>query len=148
MIFRTWKYEDIKKIVELERASFATPWSYQMLFSAFSSPYFYGVLVEDGDEIVGYACETVLFETAETDIVAVDENYRRKGLGTKLLTELETQAKARGAERMLLEVRVSNEPAKSLYQKQGYKEVTVRKRYYPDGEDALIMQKNLTVEDE
>jgi ribosomal-protein-alanine N-acetyltransferase len=45
-------------------------------------------------------------------------------------------------------VRVSNEPAKSLYQKQGYKEVTVRKRYYPDGEDALIMQKNLTVEDE
>ena len=98
--------------------------------------------VEDG-EIVGYACETVLFENAEVDNIAVAESCRRRGVGKKLLKKLETEAKERGARVILLEVRVSNAPAMTMYLKEGFKGIYVRPRYYPDGEDAVVMQKEL-----
>lgn len=68
---------------------------------------------------------------------------RRRGVGKKLLKKLETEAKERGARVILLEVRVSNAPAMTMYLKEGFKGIYVRPRYYPDGEDAVVMQKEL-----
>ena len=108
-----------------------------------SSKWFYGVCAVEDGEIVGYACETVLFENAEVDNIAVAESCRRRGVGKKLLKKLETEAKERGARVILLEVRVSNAPAMTMYLKEGFKGIYVRPRYYPDGEDAVVMQKEL-----
>ncbi len=143
MIYREWKYEDILKISELEKECFEDPWSYRMFAEAFSSKLFCGVCAEDNGELAGYACETVLFENAEIDNVAVSPLWRRQGIGTKLLDRLEEKAKERGAEVSLLEARVSNSPALLLYLRRGYRGIYTRPRYYPDGEDAIVMQKDL-----
>ena len=95
MIYREWKYEDILKISELEKECFQDAWTYKMFVEAFSSKLFYGVCAEENGEIAGYACETVLFENAEVDNVAVAENYRRRGMGKTLLKKLEKEARAR-----------------------------------------------------
>lgn len=143
MKYRNWTYKDILKISELEKTCFSDPWNYRMFADAFSSKLFHGVLAEENGEIAGYACQTVLFENAEVDNVAVAENYRREGIARKLLEMLEEEAKARGATVMLLEVRVSNAAAMSLYLRLGYAGVYTRSRYYSDGEDAVVMQKKL-----
>ena len=143
MTSRSWKFEDILKISELEKECFSDPWTYRMFVEGFSSKLFYGVCAVEDGEIVGYACETVLFENAEVDNIAVAESCRRRGVGKKLLKKLETEAKERGARVILLEVRVSNAPAMTMYLKEGFKGIYVRPRYYPDGEDAVVMQKEL-----
>ncbi len=143
MTYRSWKFEDILKISELEKECFSDPWTYRMFVEGFSSKLFYGVCAVEDGEIVGYACETVLFENAEVDNIAVAESCRRRGVGKKLLKKLETEAKERGARVILLEVRVSNAPAMTMYLKEGFKGIYVRPRYYPDGEDAIVMQKEL-----
>ena len=143
MTYRSWKFEDILKIPELEKECFSDPWTYRMFVEGFSSKLFYGVCAVEDGEIVGYACETVLFENAEVDNIAVAESCRRRGVGKKLLKKLETEAKERGARVILLEVRVSNAPAMTMYLKEGFKGIYVRPRYYPDGEDAVVMQKEL-----
>ena len=143
MTYRSWKFEDILKISELEKECFSDPWTYRMFVEGFSSKLFYGVCAVEDGEIVGYACETVLFENAEVDNIAVAESCRRRGVGKKLLKKLETEAKERGARVILLEVRVSNAPAMTMYLKEGFKGIYVRPRYYPDGENAVVMQKEL-----
>ena len=143
MTYRSWKFEDILKISELEKECFSDPWTYRMFVEGFSSKLFYGVCAVEDGEIVGYACETVLFENAEVDNIAVAESCRRRGVGKKLLKKLETEAKERGARVILLEVRVSNAPAMTMYLKEGFKGIYVRPRYYPDGEDVVVMQKEL-----
>ena len=143
MTYRSWEVEDILKISELEKECFSDPWTYRMFVEGFSSKLFYGVCAVEDGEIVGYACETVLFENAEVDNIAVAESCRRRGVGKKLLKKLETEAKERGARVILLEVRVSNAPAMTMYLKEGFKGIYVRPRYYPDGEDAVVMQKEL-----
>ena len=97
MTYRSWKFEDILKISELEKECFSDPWTYRMFVEGFSSKLFYGVCAVEDGEIVGYACETILFENAEVDNIAVAESCRRRGVGKKLLKKLETEAKERGA---------------------------------------------------
>ena len=128
MTYRSWKFEDILKISELEKECFSDPWTYRMFVEGFSSKLFYGVCAVEDGEIVGYACETVLFENAEVDNIAVAESCRRRGVGKKLLKKLETEAKERGARVILLEVRVSNAPAMTMYLKEGFKAAEVLSR--------------------
>lgn len=143
MTFSDWAKEDISEIAALERACFSDPWSKEMLFGFFSSPCFFGTTLRENGKIVGYACGSALFETAELAIVAVEAKSRRRGAGLGLLREMERRAKDAGAQEMLLEVRPSNEPARNLYRKNGYAEIAARKKYYSDGEDALVMRKEL-----
>ena len=72
--------------------------------------------------------------------IAVDPRYQRRGIGTALLTSCETQL---GVPRSRLTVRMSNQGAISMYEKEGYKTIDVWKGYYNDGEDAIVMEKVL-----
>ena len=76
-------------------------------------------------------------------LIAVSEMYRRCGRGGKILDDLVEIAAQKGAKRVFLEVRVSNAPAMSLYLKYGFCGLYARSRYYADGEDALVMVKEL-----
>ncbi len=144
MLIRNWKYEDILKISQLEKDIFSEEaWSYKTLASVFGTASFSGVLCEDGGEIAGYGGVTVAADTADIGNIAVAENYRNGGIGTALLTGLCEIAKSAGAEKVFLEVRVSNSAAMKLYLKCGFAGVYARTRYYPDGEDCLVMVKNL-----
>ena len=143
MEIRAWAKEDISKIAALERECFSDPWTEESLQQGFSQPIFYGTLIEEQGEIVGYACQTVLFEDAEIAIVAVAPAHRKRGLGKVLMNAMQEQAIGLGAEQTFLEVRVSNLAALALYRGFGFKDVRVRKRYYADGEDALVMKKTI-----
>ncbi len=145
MKLRRWKFEDILGISELEKECFPQePWSYRMLADSFENENFTGVLYEDGGEIAGYGGISMGYDTADIDNIAVSERYRRSGLGGKMLEELVSVARSKGAQKVFLEVRVSNRAAMSLYLKHGFKGVYARTRYYTDGEDCLVMARDIT----
>lgn len=144
MNIRGWKFEDILRISELEMECFPKePWSYRMLADSFENENFVGILCEENGEIAGYGGVTVGYDTADIDNIAVSERYRGCGMGAVLLEELVRVARERGAAKIFLEVRVSNAVAMSLYLKHGFKGVYARTRYYTDGEDCLVMARNI-----
>lgn len=144
MNIRGWKFEDILRISELEMECFPKePWSYRMLADSFENENFVGILCEENGEIAGYGGVTVGYDTADIDNIAVSERYRGCGMGAVLLEELVRAARERGAAKIFLEVRVSNAVAMSLYLKHAFKGVYARTRYYTDGEDCLVMARNI-----
>ena len=93
-----------------------------------------------GDVVVGFAGLWVMVDEAHVTTFAVDPHWRRRGVGERLLLGLLDIAAARRAREATLEVRLSNMPARRLYEKYGFRPVGIRPRYYSDnGEDALIM---------
>ena len=144
MQLRSWEEKDLPILAKIEGRCFpCDAWSQEMLSDTQKAPYQWSVLAEEDGKICGYACLFSLFETAELLNIAVDIPYRGRGMGEKLLAAVHERAKAMGAERVLLEVRVSNAPAIALYKKHGYEKIAVRKNYYGNGEDADIMEKKL-----
>ncbi|MBE5741823.1 MAG: ribosomal-protein-alanine N-acetyltransferase [Clostridiales bacterium] len=143
MLIRPWQEQDIAKIEELERLCFSAPWSYEMLNSSFSLPNFLGFVAEEEGEIVGYIGSTYIFEDGEILLVAVEPNMRRRGFAESLLQKTAVELKQRGVYNLFLEVRKSNYSAINCYLKNGFDKLGERKRYYENGEDAIIMEKKL-----
>ena len=95
--------------------------------------------VADG-RIVGYLGLWLMVDEAHIVAIATHPEYRRRGIGERLLARALELAREREARAVTLEVRVSNLPAQRLYEKFGFRRVGVRRRYYTDtGEDAIIM---------
>lgn len=89
--------------------------------------------------VVGYAGMQVILDEAHVMTIAVHPDYRRRGIGELLLLQLFEEGAARGALRLTLEVRPSNQGAQELYRKYGFTIEGRRRHYYGDGEDALLM---------
>jgi ribosomal-protein-alanine N-acetyltransferase len=140
---RSWKKEDVDSIAQMEERCFSDAWSKQSLLSAFEDAFTHCFLIEEGGQVCAYACLFVIFEQAEVQNIAVDIPFRRKGFGDKLLAFLHDFAKEKGAQTCFLEVRKSNFSAISLYEKHGYQAFGKREKYYQDGEDCILMQKQL-----
>ena len=143
MIAREWTKADIPRLAQLEKQCFSDPWSEDAFASGLGNSFFYGIILEEGGQVCGYACQFVIFEDAEILNLAVAPTHRRQGLGKRLLTALEDYAKQKGAERTLLEVREGNQAARSLYLAWGFEAYGIRKNYYENGENAILMQKRL-----
>jgi ribosomal-protein-alanine N-acetyltransferase len=129
---------DIDAVVALEAESFPEPWSEGMLreeLAALGRRYL--VVVLDGD-VVGYGGVMVVDTDAHIMTIAVTAIRRRAGIGSRLMLALIDAALDAGALHLTLELRVSNQAARSLYEKFGFASVGIRPRYYPD-EDALVM---------
>ena len=94
------------------------------------------------DAIVAYAGLLAPLGTGQGDIqtVTVAPEARRQGLARTMLLQLLNEARRRGAEELFLEVRVDNEAAQALYRELGFETLSVRKRYYKGGIDALTMK--------
>ena len=133
--------DDIPAVHTIERASFFVPWpddAYrnELVTNRLASY----VVARAGDELVGFAGLWVMVDEAHVTTFAVDPRWRRRGVGERLLLSLIDIAMARRAREATLEVRLSNVPARRLYEKFGFRPVGIRPRYYSDnGEDALIM---------
>lgn len=140
---RAWYEADISKIAQVERVCFSDPWSETDLLSCLSLPIYKTYLIEDNGEIIAYACQSVIFEDSEVLNIAVAPKHRGRGYGRKLMQEMLNTAIALKACNVFLEVRVSNESAKGLYRSFAFEEYGLRKNYYPDGENALLMKKSL-----
>lgn len=132
----------IDAVAALEQSCFVHPWSRQSLEDTISgkNAVFFAAL-EDG-EVIGYAGMEVIVDEAYVFNIAVDERYRRRGTGYALVRELITYGKKYGLCFITLEVRESNVPAMSLYEKLGFIKVGERKEYYSDPtESAVLMTK-------
>ena len=138
---RAWRETDISKIAQVERVCFSDPWSETDLLGCLSLPIYKTYLIEEDGEIIAYACQSVIFEDSEVLNIAVAPKHRGRGYGRKLMQEMLNTAIALKACNVFLEVRVSNESAKGLYRSFGFEEYGLRKNYYPDGENALLMKK-------
>ena len=133
--------DDLPAVHAIERASFAVPWpddaySNEIRTNRLASY----VVARLGEEVVGFAGLWVMVDEAHVTTFAVDPRWRRRGVGERMLLALLDLAVARRAREATLEVRLSNLPARKLYEKHGFRPVGIRPRYYSDnGEDALIM---------
>lgn len=136
---RRWKVDDLDAIATLERECFPDPWNRRMLADSLLSDRFFGVLLEEGGQLVGYGGLSVAADEAEIQLIAVNEMFRRCGRGRMIMEDLLEIARARKVKRVFLEVRVSNSSAQLLYLKCGFHGLYCRTRYYPNGEDAVVM---------
>ena len=134
-------FDDLPAVHAIERASFSVPWPddayrHELTTNRLASY----VVARTDDAIVGFAGLWVMVDEAHVTTFAVDPRWRRRGVGERLLLTLLDIAVARKAREATLEVRLSNMPARRLYEKYGFRPVGIRPRYYSDnGEDALIM---------
>jgi len=144
-IIRKMEIKDVAQVIEVEQASFATPWTtdifYQELLDNQHAHYF---VVELEGKVVGYIGTWAIFEDAQITNIAVMPAYRGKKLGEKLFGYAVHYLIQIGAQRLSLEVRQSNIPAQRLYRKFGLVPGGIRKNYYTDNqEDAIVMWVNL-----
>lgn len=132
---------DLPAVHRIERASFSVPWPDDAYRSEIESNRLASYLViRAGDELVAYGGIWLMVDEAHITTFAVDPAWRRQRVGETLLLALLDVAVARRAREATLEVRLSNVPARRLYEKYGFRPVGLRPRYYSDnGEDALIM---------
>lgn len=145
---RKMQLGDIDQVVEIEKQSFPTPWSTfaftcEILDNNFAN---YLVLTPENDRscIIGYGGMWIILDESHVTNIAISPSYRGKGLGEYLLRQMIVTALAKGAEKMTLEVRVSNTNAQKLYKRLGFEAAGIRKGYYVDNnEDAIIMWADL-----
>ena len=104
----------------------------------------YWVARDAAGQLAGYAGMMWVLPLADVQTLAVAPEAQGHGLGTRLLRLLIGAAREQAAEQILLEVRADNPGAQALYRREGFTHIHTRAQYYPDGQDALIMQKPLT----
>jgi ribosomal-protein-alanine N-acetyltransferase len=133
--------DDLEDVHRIEHASFSQPWPDEAYRSELVANRLASYLVaRAGEELVGFGGIWLMVDEAHVTTFAVDPPWRRRRVGESLLLALMDLAITRRAREATLEVRLSNVPARRLYEKFGFKPVGIRPRYYSDNhEDALIM---------
>lgn len=131
----------LRAVLRIENQTYARPWTTALFLSELGLRATRCYLVARvGRRVVGYAGLMMSNTDGHVTTIAVDPRHRRRRIGTRLLLALARDARARQAERLTLEVRMSAEGAQELYRRFGFKSAGVRKHYYTDtNEDALIM---------
>ncbi|WP_144555471.1 ribosomal protein S18-alanine N-acetyltransferase [Bacillus sp. X1(2014)] len=144
-VFRNMREEDIDQILEVEHASFTTPWSREAFYNELHNNRFaVYIVLEENNKILGYCGAWIVIDEAHVTNVAILPEFRGRKLGEAILRKMMSVAREMGAKSMTLEVRVSNHVAQSLYRKLGFQNGGIRKNYYSDNqEDGLVMWVNL-----
>ncbi len=140
-IIRLAEERDIDALATLDKLCFTLPWDRSSFEFEIKENLKAIYLVADyNGKIIGYAGIWVILDEGHITNIAVHPDFRNRGLGTRLLSELIELSERRGAKRHTLEVRVSNHTAISLYNKFGFETAGKREKYYEDtNEDALIL---------
>jgi len=139
-------YNDLPRVLDIERLSFTEPWSLASFRRELSLSFSRLMLAVTDDPaagaaaIAGYLCRWLVAGEYHILNVAVHPDYRCRGVGTALMAGAVAESRARRASLMILEVRRSNLQARRLYRKFGFEERRLRRNYYGPGEDALVME--------
>ncbi len=143
MIFLWLKKENSAKIAEFFKDNFSDGWTEDMLVSAFDTGRFKCLSAVIGDDTVGIITFSYADDSADIEDIVIKKSDRKKGYGKVLLEIALTEIKKEKVKKIFLEVRENNIPAINLYEKFGFNKISVRKKYYSDGENAIVMLKEI-----
>lgn len=138
---RKMMVEDVPAVVDLDQKSFSLPWPERSFrFELTDNPASRCWVADLDGRIVGMIVVWLIVDEAHVATVATHPEYRRRGIGKRLLSHALQSLIHEGARSSFLEVRESNIPAQELYRKFGYEQTGRRRRYYKDNdEDAILM---------
>jgi ribosomal-protein-alanine N-acetyltransferase len=131
--------EDLPSMADIEAVCSKNPWGFGMLKEAVVLRGGFGLGVEEGGRLLGFGLFYRVLDECQVMTLCVHPGHRRRGVGRLLMEGAKKAASRQGAEKMSLEVRKSNVAAQGLYAQLGFFRVGVRKGYYRDGEDAVLM---------
>lgn len=137
----------VASVAAIEKECFGVDaWSEKSVASELTNKLSLWLVAVDGDRVAGYVGSQTVCDETDMMNVAVTADYRRQGMGEKLVLALEEALKAIGSQCLTLEVRDSNTPARTLYEKLGFQQIGLRKNYYRNPkEDAYILRKEWNV---
>lgn len=127
----------------LHAESFPDPWSEADFARLLASSGVVGLIARTGDEPQGLSLIRNVAGECELLTIGVLPTARRTGVGALLLTQSEIAARRAGSRRLFLEVSDRNAPASALYERQGYRQIGLRKGYYRDGSAARVLARDL-----
>jgi [ribosomal protein S18]-alanine N-acetyltransferase len=128
-------------MAEIEREAFSDPWPAQAFVDLLAQPHTRMMVASTDDDLVGYCVLLSVLDEGEIANIAVCRSARGRGVGARLLDEALAHATQQGIASVYLEVRVSNNPARGLYESRGFLPVGRRRAYYREPlEDALILR--------
>ncbi len=132
----SFHFDKIKEKLLEEYDSF---WNPSVLESELSNPNSSYFVATTNETILGFGGIWKAVDDCHITDIVVKKDYRQNGIGSKLLEKLIQEAKQKNVKSLTLEVNANNIPAKKLYEKYGFKTLGVRKKYYNNTDDAIIM---------
>ncbi|MDW8245668.1 MAG: ribosomal protein S18-alanine N-acetyltransferase [Sandaracinaceae bacterium] len=138
MALRSLRPEDGEKIQRIAKNIFSSPSQWPSLLFL-QAPSTRGWVVEEKNLFLGYAIGSIVLDEAELSWIGVLPQFRRQGLGKKLLQAFIQGVRKEGARQVFLEVRADNGPAIALYDSFGFERIALRRGYYGDA-DAIVMR--------
>lgn len=130
---------DFEAISPILSSEFDDFWSTNTLKEELKNANSTYIVAKMNQEIIGFAGIWKSVDDVHITDIVVKKNYRQKGIGSSLLQELISLTKKLNYKELTLEVNAKNDPAKKLYLKYGFKELGIRKNYYHNTDDAIIM---------
>lgn len=134
---------DLENIKDILFSEFDDFWNYNILKEELESPSSYFVSAKSNNEIVGFAGFKIILDESDIMNIVVKESFRHNGIGSMLLDFLIDYSKSLNLNVVTLEVNEHNLSAIRLYDKFNFEHLGIRKNYYPDGSDAIIMSKKI-----
>jgi len=142
MMIEVMNSDHVAQIAALEKICFSDPWSERSIASELDNKLAFWLVAAEGEQVAGYIGSQTVMDETDMMNVAVHPDFRRQGIAEALVNELVENLKKMGSHCLTLEVRASNAPAISLYEKLGFHEIGRRRNYYRNPrEDALILRK-------
>jgi ribosomal-protein-alanine N-acetyltransferase len=133
-----------EEILEIERASFPSPWSYNAFRAETEKSVSHLWVLTSEGRVSGYICFWLLESEIQLINIAVRPESRRNHLGQFLLARMIEEGLSKGVNNIWLEVRRSNSAARNLYSRMGFLEIGIRPKYYSEtNEDAIMMSLGL-----
>jgi [ribosomal protein S18]-alanine N-acetyltransferase len=145
ILIRDLRPEDVSAVLAIEEVSFSTPWSEILFMNEIFKPRSLPKAAMIGERLVGYICGNFVLDEGHILNVTVHPDFRKQGIASLLVHDMVGLLTKEGCRTIFLEVRASNEPALSMYQKAGFSRIAIRKAYYTlPVEDAVLMSLQLS----
>ncbi|MBI5639549.1 MAG: ribosomal protein S18-alanine N-acetyltransferase [Nitrospirae bacterium] len=144
LILESMSATDLAAIVGIEQSSFTMPWSETLFNNEIHNPRSNAKVAKMDGEVVGYICASQIIDEGHILNLAVHPDFRRLGIASALVGNMIDHLREEGCRVIFLEVRISNEEAKRMYEGFHFRVIGIRKEYYVSPvEDAVIMSLKL-----
>jgi ribosomal-protein-alanine N-acetyltransferase len=142
MEYKLCNVTDIKAVAQMEEKYIECPWNENTLLESFGQDSYVFIKAEEQEKLVGYGSVQIVLDEGNVNNIAVDENFRHKGVASGILNNIIARCKDKNVSVMFLEVNEHNVGAIALYTKFGFEKIGERKNYYKSG-NAIIMSLKL-----